>query len=131
MALRNPKLFGLNVFSALADVVDKEQSLNSLNLSSRDLDIIRGSQNAGASSGDWISFSRLIDPLYRTLDRYKTDSEAYGTLLDARAGTERTLFGNLNIVPNQNITVSNIVCRTAITLPFVSMIAFLSKLVKK
>ena len=31
MALRNPKLFGLNVFSALADVVDKEQSLNSLN----------------------------------------------------------------------------------------------------
>ena len=97
MALRNPKLFGLNVFSALADVVDKEQSLNSLNLSSRDLDIIRGSQNAGASSGDWISFSRLIDPLYRTLDRYKTDSEAYGTLLDARAGTERTLFGNLNI----------------------------------
>jgi Leucine-rich repeat (LRR) protein len=97
MALRNPKLFGLNVFSALADVVDREQSLNSLNLSSRDLDIIRGSQNAGASSGDWISFSRLIDPLYRTLDRYKTDSEAYGTLLDARAGTERTLFGNLNI----------------------------------
>ena len=97
MALRNPKLFGLNVFSALADVVDKEQSLNSLNLSSRDLDIIRGSQNAGASSGDWISFSRLIDPLYRTLDRYKTDSEAYGTLLDARAGTERTLFGNLSI----------------------------------
>ena len=97
MALRNPKLFGLNVFSALADVVDKEQSLNSLNLYSRDLDIIRGSQNAGATSGDWISFSRLIDPLYRTLDRYKTDSEAYGTLLDARAGTERTLFGNLNI----------------------------------
>lgn len=97
MALRNPKLFGLNVFSALSDVVDKEQSLNSLNLYSRDLDIIRGSQNAGATSGDWISFSRLIDPLYRTLDRYKTDSEAYGTLLDTRAGTERTLFGNLNI----------------------------------
>ena len=97
MALRNPKLFGLNVFSALSDVVDKEQSLNSLNLYSRDLDIIRGSQNAGATSGDWISFSRLIDPLYRTLDRYKTDSEAYGALLDARAGTERTLFGNLNI----------------------------------
>ena len=97
MVLRNPKLFGLNVFGALADVVDKEQSLNSLNLYSRDLDIIRGSQNAGASSGDWISFSRLIDPLYRTLDRYKTDSEAYGTLLDTRAGTERTLFGNLNI----------------------------------
>ncbi|MGA1047765.1 MAG: hypothetical protein ACO3UU_07130, partial [Minisyncoccia bacterium] len=97
MTLRNPKLFGLNVFSALSDVVDKEQSLNSLNLYSRDLDIIRGSQNAGATSGDWISFSRLIDPLYRTLDRYKTDSEAYEALLDTRAGTERTLFGNLNI----------------------------------
>ena len=97
MALRNPKLFGLNVFSALSDVVDKEKSLNSLNLYSRDLDIIRGSQNAGATSGDWISFSRLIDPLYRTLDRYRTDSEAYGALLDTRAGTERTLFGNLNV----------------------------------
>lgn len=97
MTLRNPKLFGLNVFSALSDVVDKEQSLNSLNLYSRDLDIIRGSQNAGATSGDWISFSRLIDPLYRTLDRYKTDSEAYEALLDTRAGIERTLFGNLNI----------------------------------
>ena len=75
MALRNPKLFGLNVFSALSDVVDKEQSLNSLNLYSRDLDIIRGSQNAGATSGDWISFSRLNDPLYRTLDRYRNKSK--------------------------------------------------------
>lgn len=97
MALKNPKIFGLNVFSALSDVVDKEESLNSLNLYTRDLDIIRGSQNAGASSGDWISFSRLTDPIYRTLDRYKTDHQEYESILNGLAGTERTLFGNLNI----------------------------------
>ncbi len=97
MALRNPKVFGLNVLTSLADVLDKEQSLNSLNLSSRDLNIIRGSQNAGATSGDWISLSRLTNPIYRTLDRYRTESETCLGILDTRAGLERTLFGNLKI----------------------------------
>jgi Leucine-rich repeat (LRR) protein len=97
MVLRNPKIFGLNVLSSLADVLDKEQSLNSLNLSSRDLNIIRGSQNAGATSGDWISLSRLTNPIYRTLDRYRTESETCLGILDTKAGLERTLFGNLKI----------------------------------
>jgi Leucine-rich repeat (LRR) protein len=97
MALRNPKIFGLNVLSSLADVLDKEQSLNSLNLSSRDLNIIRGSQNAGATSGDWISLSRLTDPIYKSLDRYRTQSDTYLGILDTKSGTERTLFGNLSI----------------------------------
>lgn len=97
MALRNPKLFGLNVLTSLADVLDKEQSLNSLNLSSRDLNIIRGSQNAGATSGDWISLSRLTDPIYRTLDRNRFESDSYSGILDTKAGIERTLFGNLSI----------------------------------
>ena len=82
MTLRNPKIFGLNVLSSLADVLDKEQSLNSLNLSSRDLNIIRGSQNAGATNGDWISLSRLTNPIYRTLDRYRTESEYWILRLD-------------------------------------------------
>lgn len=97
MVLRNPKIFGLNVLSSLADVLDKEQSLNSLNLSSRDLNIIRGSQNAGATSGDWISLSRLTNPIYRNLDRYRTESETCFGILDTKAGLERTLFGNLKI----------------------------------
>ena len=97
MTLRNPKIFGLNVLSSLADVLDNEQSLNSLNLSSRDLNIIRGSQNAGATSGDWISLSRLTNPIYRTLNRYSTESETCLGILDTKAGLERTLFGNLTI----------------------------------
>jgi hypothetical protein len=97
MALRNPKVFGLNVLTSLADVVDKEESLKSLNLSSRDLNIIRGSQNAGLTSGDWISLSRLVNPIYRTLDSYGVESATYSGLLNIRAGTEGILFGNLRI----------------------------------
>jgi Leucine-rich repeat (LRR) protein len=97
MALKNPKIFGLNVLSSLADVLDKEESLKSLNLSSRDLNIIRGSQNAGATSGDWVSLSRLKDPIYKSLDRYSQDSGTYLSILDTKAGFERTLFGNLKI----------------------------------
>ena len=97
MALRNPKVFGLNVLTSLADVLDKEQSLNSLNLSSRDLNIIRGSQNVGATSGDWISLSRLTNPIYRILDRNRFESNSYLGILDVKAGIERTLFGNLSI----------------------------------
>jgi Leucine-rich repeat (LRR) protein len=97
MTLRNPKVFGLNVLTSLADVLDKEQSLNSLNLSPRDLNIIRGSQNAGATSGDWVSFSRLKDPIYKSLDIYARESGTYLEILDVKAGIERTLFGNLSI----------------------------------
>jgi Leucine-rich repeat (LRR) protein len=97
MTLRNPKIFGLNVESALADILNKEESLKSLNLSSRDLNVIRGSQNAGLTGGDWISLSRLKDPIYKTLDRYSRDSGTYLSILDTKAGFERTLFGNLKI----------------------------------
>jgi len=97
MAITNPKLFGLNVLSYLSDVLDKNEALNALNLPPLDLDVIRGSSNAGATRGDWISLSRLSSPLYKTLDRFSTDSSNYQGALDLRAGTDRTLFGNLNI----------------------------------
>lgn len=97
MTLRNPKIFGLNVLTSLADVLDKEESLKSLNLSSRDLNVIRGSQNAGATSGDWISLSRLSTPIYKTLDAYNVESSNYLGILNTKAGLERTLFGNLKI----------------------------------
>ena len=95
MALTNPKLFGLNVTSFLADVSDKTTSLYSLNLPPLDLDVIRGSQNAGATRGDWISLSRLTTPLYKSIDRYYNDSRYYSSILDNKAGTNRTLFGNI------------------------------------
>ena len=97
MTLRNPKIFGLNVLSSLADVLDKEESLRSLNLSPRDLKIIKGSRNSGATSGDWVSFSRLTDSIYKTLDRYEQDSLTYSNILGTKSGFDRTLFGNLKI----------------------------------
>jgi Leucine-rich repeat (LRR) protein len=97
MALRNPKVFGLNVLTSLADIVDKEEALKSLNLSSRDLNIIRGSQNEGASIGDWISLSRLNTPIYKSLDIYVRESSSYSGILDTKAGIEGILFGNLRI----------------------------------
>lgn len=97
MALRNPKIFGLDVTKNLADVKDKEIALEFLNIPRRTLNVIQGSANAGATRGDWVSLSRLTDPIYKTLDRSFQESSSYGGLLDSRAGTERTLFGNLNI----------------------------------
>jgi len=97
MALRNPKIFGLDVTKNLADVKDKETALQFLNIPRSALNVIQGSANAGASREDWMSLSRLTDPIYKTLDRSFQESLNYGGLLDSRAGTEKTLFGNLNI----------------------------------
>jgi hypothetical protein len=97
MALVNPKLFGLDINRSLADVLDKNVALNNLNLPPIDLDVIRGSKNAGATLGDWISFSRLSVPIYKNLDRYYQDSSLYNSILDSKAGTNQTLFGNLII----------------------------------
>ena len=97
MALRNPKLFGLNVLSLFADVENKTSALQAINLPPLDLEVIAGSANAGATRHDWISFSRLSVPLHETLDRYYRDSEQYNGILQKRAGTDSVLFGNLSI----------------------------------
>lgn len=97
MGITNPKLFGLDVNRYLADVTDKNTSLFSLNLPPPDLDVIRGSRDAGATFGDWISLSRLTNPLYKTLDRYSKETSRYTPILSTKAGTNITLFGNLNI----------------------------------
>ena len=44
MAISNPKLFGLNVLSFLADVENKNLALKSLDLNTLDLDIIEDQQ---------------------------------------------------------------------------------------
>lgn len=97
MAIKNPKLFGLNVLSSFADVRDKNLSLQNINLPPLDLEIILGSSDAGATRNDWISFSRLVDPLHKTLDRLNRDSGQFNGLLLERAGTDGSLFGNLKI----------------------------------
>ncbi len=97
MSLKNPKLFGLNVLSSFADVENKNISLQNINLPPLDLEVILGSSDAGATRNDWISFSRLVDPLYKTLDRLFRDSNTFSGLLNERAGTDGSLFGNLKI----------------------------------
>jgi len=97
MALTNPKLFGLNVRTLLADVESKNTAIQNLGLNPLDLEIIKGSTNAGMSRFDWVSFSRLKTPIYRTLDRFNYESNTFNAILLNRAGTDQTLFGNLDI----------------------------------
>ena len=97
MALKNDKLFGLNVRSLLTDVQNKNTAIQNLGLNPLDLEVIKGSENAGMSRFDWISFSRLKTPLYKTLDRFNNESTTFNGILLNRAGTDQTLFGNLDI----------------------------------
>ena len=97
MALTNPKLFGLNVRTLLADVESKNTAIQNLGLNPLDLEVIKGSTNAGMSRFDWVSFSRLKTPIYRTLDRFSNESTTFNAILLNRAGTDQTLFGNLDI----------------------------------
>jgi Leucine-rich repeat (LRR) protein len=97
MALTNPKLFGLNVLSRLSDVREKNTALQNIGINPLDLEIIRGAVNEGMSRFDWISFSRLNVPLFKTLDRFERESGAFTSILEKRAGTDQTLFGNLNL----------------------------------
>ena len=97
MALTNPKLFGLNVKTLLADVENKNTAIQNLGINPLDLEIIKGSTNAGMSRFDWVSFSRLKTPIYRTLDRFSNESSTFIGILRNRAGTDQTLFGNLDI----------------------------------
>ena len=97
MVIRNPKLFGLNVLSFFADVEDKNAALRSLNLNSLDLDIIRGSSNPPASVErlDWISLSRLKQPIHKAVTRFQSETTQYPTVLEKKAGIDNILFGNL------------------------------------
>jgi len=97
MALTNPKIFGLNVRTLLADVENKNAAIQNLGINPLDLEIIKGSTNAGMSRFDWVSFSRLKTPIYRTLDRFNRESTTFNEILLNRAGTDQTLFGNLDI----------------------------------
>ena len=97
MALTNPKIFGLNIKTELADVRNKNAALLNLGINPLDLEIIKGSSNAGMSRYDWFSFSRLEKPIYKNLTRFLGESNIFNSILTDRAGTDQTLFGNLDI----------------------------------
>ena len=59
MALTNPKIFGLKIGNKFTDVENRRLVLRNLRIPEPDLDIIRGSQDASGSRGDFINFSRL------------------------------------------------------------------------
>ena len=96
MALQNPKLFGYEIAAAFTDVSDASLALRRLNIAPFDLEVLRGSANAGMIPNDWRSFSRLTVPLVRTTDRYRNETGLYTDLVNNRAGTNAILFGNLN-----------------------------------
>ena len=97
MSLTNPKLFGLNVKSELTDVKNKATALQNLGINPLDLEIIKGSKDAGMTRYDWFSFSRLKSPLHKNLTSFLGESGVFTTILTNRAGTDQTLFGNLDI----------------------------------
>ena len=97
MALTNPKIFGLRIGNKLTDVENRRLVLQNLGIREADLDIIRGSVDEGASRGDFINFSRLVQPIFRTLDRYYEDSKTYESVVADRASVSSILFGNLTI----------------------------------
>ena len=97
MALTNPKIFGLKIGNKFTDVENRRLVLRNLRIPEPDLDIIRGSQDASGSRGDFINFSRLSQPIYRTLDRYYEDSKVYDGVVIDRASISTILFGNLTI----------------------------------
>ena len=74
MALQNPKLFGYEIAAAFTDVSDPSLALRRLNLAPFDLEVIRGSANAGMIPNDWRSFSRLNVPIVKTTHRYTAES---------------------------------------------------------
>ena len=97
MSLRNPIIFGLEAQRNLADIPNTNLALRSLNLNILDLDIIRGSKNAGANEFDFRNLSGLNESVFRRLGRYVDDSSLYEGLISEKAGYNSILFGNLSI----------------------------------
>ena len=97
MTLRNPIIFGLEAQRNLADIPNNNLALQSLNLNILDLDIIRGSKNAGVDEFDFRNLSGLNEPIFRRLGRYVDDSAQYEQLISEKAGFSSILFGNLSI----------------------------------
>ena len=91
MALTNPKIFGLKIGNKFTDVENRRLVLRNLRIPEPDLDIIRGSQDASGSRGDFINFSRLSRPIFKTLDRFYEDIKSYEAVVLDRASISSIL----------------------------------------
>ena len=97
-AFQTPVFFGYRVDSNLSDVINKNLALSNINLDINDLEVIRGvSSEEGATRFDFQAISRLEEDVYRTLDRFQSDTGQYEGILQESPGADIALRGNLNV----------------------------------
>jgi len=97
-AFQTPVFFGYRVDSNLSDVINKNLALSNINLDINDLEVIRGvSSEEGATRFDFQAISRLEEDVYRTLDRFQSDTGQYNGILQESPGADIALRGNLNV----------------------------------
>jgi Leucine-rich repeat (LRR) protein len=89
--------YGFKVSNNFSDVIDTELALERLKLNIGDLNIIRGADDAGAVRSDLIAVSGLNVPLYKTLDRYQSETEIYKSVMENSGGADAALRGDLDI----------------------------------
>ena len=97
MSITNKRIFGLDVNVSLSDVENRIQCLTNLDVDIRDIDLIRGIAEAGVDSDDLQCVSNLSRPIYRTFDRYISDTANYNTILSKSGGVDAQLQGNLDV----------------------------------
>jgi len=98
MAYTTPTYYGYKITNNLSDITNKNLAIQRLTLNIGDLNIIRGAASSdGAVREDLIAISDLDTPLYQALDRYIGDSSQHKPILDASAGVDSTLRGNLQV----------------------------------
>lgn len=97
MSITNKRVFGLDVNVSLSDVENRIQCLTNLDVDIRDIDLIRGIAEAGVDSDDLQCVSNLSRPIYRTFDRYISDTASYNTILSRSGGVDAQIQGNLDV----------------------------------
>jgi len=97
MSITNKRVFGLDVNVSLSDVENRTQCLTNLDVDIRDIDLIRGIAEAGVDSDDLQCVSNLSRPIYKTFDRYISDTANYNTILSRSGGVDSQIQGNLDI----------------------------------
>ena len=95
-AFQQQVLYGFRISDNFADIADAQAALRTLDLEIGDLRIIDGAGENG-SREDLQSFSGLQTELYKTLDRYRSDTNVYEGVLRDSSGVDNSLRGNLNL----------------------------------
>jgi Leucine-rich repeat (LRR) protein len=115
MAFGTQRYYGYRVSNNFSDVIDTDLALERLRLNIGDLNIIRGASDAGAVREDLISLSGLEVPLYKTLDRYLSETSVYKSIMENSGGADASLRGDLEV--NGSLVASGIRYRFLKTSP--------------